>query len=159
MKAQLLRLMTSRLKWRKHQNSCKYSVVSGNCYMMKTANDNQFGVSTEAKQKFFLDFIFVSCLTPLLLCNTECSTVRHLLSNKLNISEHTEHTVAVHNHLLSLAGIRATLRNHTTYKKRKKTERQWLDIFWLSAWPVQHVHLTNIPVWFGLLGDIKDGGT
>jgi len=21
---------------------------------------------------------------------------------------------------------------------------------------VQHVHLTNIPVWFGLLGDIKD---
>jgi len=22
---------------------------------------------------------------------------------------------------------------------------------------VQHVHLTNIPVWFGLLGDIKDG--
>jgi len=24
---------------------------------------------------------------------------------------------------------------------------------------VQHVHLTNIPVWFGLLGDIKDGRT
>jgi len=22
---------------------------------------------------------------------------------------------------------------------------------------VQHVHITNIPVWFGLLGDIKDG--
>jgi len=22
---------------------------------------------------------------------------------------------------------------------------------------VQHVHLINIPVWFGLLGDIKDG--
>jgi len=22
---------------------------------------------------------------------------------------------------------------------------------------VQRVHLTNIPVWFGLLGDIKDG--
>jgi len=22
---------------------------------------------------------------------------------------------------------------------------------------VQHVHFTNIPVWFGLLGDIKDG--
>jgi len=24
---------------------------------------------------------------------------------------------------------------------------------------VQHVYLTNIPVWFGLLGDIKDGRT
>ena len=24
---------------------------------------------------------------------------------------------------------------------------------------VQHVHLTNIPVWFGLLGDIKNGHT
>jgi len=24
---------------------------------------------------------------------------------------------------------------------------------------VQHVHFTNIPVWFGLLGDIEDGRT
>jgi len=24
---------------------------------------------------------------------------------------------------------------------------------------VQHVHFTGIPVWFGLLGDIKDGRT
>jgi len=24
---------------------------------------------------------------------------------------------------------------------------------------VQHVHLTSIPLWFGLLGDIKDGRT
>ena len=24
---------------------------------------------------------------------------------------------------------------------------------------VQHVHLTNIPVWFGLLGDVYDGRT
>ena len=24
---------------------------------------------------------------------------------------------------------------------------------------LQHVHLTNIPVWFGLLDDIKDGHT
>ena len=24
---------------------------------------------------------------------------------------------------------------------------------------VQHVHFTSIPVWFGLLGDVKDGCT
>ena len=32
-----------------------------------------------------------------------------------------------------------------------------MDHYLIDVEAVQHVHLTNIPVWFGLLGNIKDG--
>jgi len=37
---------------------------------------------------------------------------------------------------------------------------KWYQFVWNNeVEAVQHVHLTNIPVWFGLQGDIKDGRT
>jgi len=36
---------------------------------------------------------------------------------------------------------------------------KYLDLLTYLLTYLQHVHLTNIPVWFRLLGDIKDGCT
>jgi len=50
--------------------------------------------------------------------------------------------------------------HHSCYHAElRKSDLEVMTRYLNEVEAVQHVHLTNIPVWFRLLGDIKDGRT